>query len=64
MDFDTITEVFDAKLVHSILPSSLQRPVLGYDQYFKYLDDVTEMFLEFRVSDHCCSSVEQCISAL
>ncbi|KAF9445314.1 hypothetical protein P691DRAFT_629360, partial [Macrolepiota fuliginosa MF-IS2] len=52
MDFDTLTEVFDHKLVHSILPTSLQRPVVNYDQYIRYLDDVTEMFIEFRVNVH------------
>jgi hypothetical protein len=50
MDFDTLTEVFDPKLSHTILPSSLQRPLLNYDHYLSYLDDITEMFLEFRVS--------------
>ncbi|KAJ3564228.1 hypothetical protein NP233_g8432 [Leucocoprinus birnbaumii] len=49
MDFDTVTEVFDSKLVHTTLPSSLQRPVVNYDQYFKYLDSITDMFLEFSV---------------
>ncbi|KAF5354925.1 hypothetical protein D9756_005661 [Leucocoprinus leucothites] len=49
MDFDTVTEVFDPKLVHTSLPSSLQRPVVNYDQYFKYLDSVTDMFLDFAV---------------
>lgn len=50
MDFDTITEVFDHKLVYSILPTSLQRPVLGYDMHLNYLDDITEMVIELRVS--------------
>jgi hypothetical protein len=53
MDFDTVTEVFDSKLVHTTMPSSLQRPVLTYDQYLRYLDSVTDMFLEFSVSLWC-----------
>jgi len=50
MDFDAITEVFDPKLVHTTLPSSLQRPVVNYDQYFRYLDSITDMFVDWNVS--------------
>jgi len=52
MDFDTITEAFDHKLVYSILPTSLQRPVIGHEMHLNYLDDITKMFIELRVNIH------------
>jgi hypothetical protein len=60
MNFDTITEVFDTSLKHVIRPATLKKPRLSYDQYLKYLDSVTDMFVEFQVGCLCFDPGAKC----
>lgn len=52
MDYEGIMASFDERLVHTILPQVLKKPVLGYHNYGKYVLAVLEMFTHFQVQIH------------